>query len=162
MSEPESITRLHPLMLRRLRSGGEVIYRSTGNPLTIANILECVPDLNMNGFRAYRTGPGGTSDAEHEKLRHELLNHQQWAKNIIGLPSEARLRQLSKWQKSFEPARQWTRSTSYSLKHVFERETGIYVPDGLFIVGVLMAGFEAKFWNDSPSAVFRMRRRAVR
>jgi hypothetical protein len=116
----------------------------------------------MNGFRGYRTGRFSTTDAQHEEYRNELLNHSSWASSIIGLPSHARIERLQGWLSSFEPANTWTRSTSYGLKHIFEQEGGVYVPNGLFIVGPLMAGFTARFWNDSPNAVFQMRCPVVR
>jgi hypothetical protein len=132
-----------------------------GQP-TFNAVFEALPELNMNGFRVIRIGRFGTTDAKHEEYRGELLNHTSWAKTIAGQPSEDRLRQLQKWLGSFEIARTWTRSTSYSLKHLFESESGVYLPNGIFIVGVLMAGFSAKVWNNSPNAVFQFRRPVVR
>jgi hypothetical protein len=141
------------------KSGGTV--RPVGRP-TLEAICAAVPDLNMNGFRGYRTGQFCTTDAQHEEYRNELLNHASWASSVIGLPSHARIERLQGWLSGFERANTWTRSTSYGLKHIFEREAGIYVPEGLFIVGALMAGFTAKFWDDSTSAVFQMRRPVAR
>ena len=72
------------------------------------------------------------------------------------------LSKLLLWLGAFEESQQWTSMSSYSLKHIFERETDVYVTDGLFVLGALMAGFSVRFWDDYQSAQFKMRRPAVR
>jgi hypothetical protein len=159
MINPEVNT--NPVRCRLLRNGGGHCQLFWGGA-TIADVLSALPDLNMNGFRGFRFGPFFVSDSEHKRLRERLRNHHDRAKSIDGFPSEERLSRLGEWLRFFERARQWTRSTSYGLKHTFERETGIYVPSGLFIAAVLLACFETKFWADSTEAVFKMRRRELR
>ncbi len=64
---------------------------------------------------------------------------------------------FSKWRRDLidrtdylEPARQWVsqfgkakthRASAYAIKHVMERDTGVYVTEGAFIVSALMEGF---------------------
>lgn len=151
--------RADSVVVKRTKNGG--IVHPVGQP-TFDAVCEALPELNMNGFHCTRRRRFGPNDARHQQFRDELLNHAAWADTIVGMPSERRLQQLQKWLGSFEATSSWTRSTSYCLKHVFERETSIYLPNGLFIVGACMAGFAAKFWNNSPNAVFQFRRPGVR
>ena len=72
------------------------------------------------------------------------------------------LKKLLLWLRSFEQSKRWTSMSSYSLKHVFERETDVYVTDGLFILGALIGGFTLRFRDNDPSSVVKMRRPVVR
>jgi len=121
---------------------------------------EALPHLNAEGYRSIYNRH---ADKRHEELRAELRS----CASLEGTPSNPcvkrdALKKLIRWLRGFEHSQQWTRRDSYGLKHLFERETGVYVPDGLFTLGALMAGFSAKFAEDSPTAVFQMRRPAVR
>jgi hypothetical protein len=144
------------LLVKRAVAGKQAI---PVGPLTAANICEALPQLNSWGFRCVQ---GDVSATKHEELRAELLacaSSGSTLGNACVKPDA--LKQLLRWLSGFEHSERWS-SYSYSLKHIFERETGVYVTDGLFILGALMAGFTARFWNNSPSAKFKMHRPGVR
>jgi hypothetical protein len=133
------------------RKNGRVIRRVPGENPTVGDILDFLPDLNIQGFRCW----GRLSDISNEKhreLRAELLNP-----DALGGLSLATTEQVRGWLTSFVPSRRW-KQLSYGLKHTFERETGTYMMDGAFIVCVLMAGFEIKIAG--PSALIKMQRPA--
>jgi hypothetical protein len=144
------------VVVRKTRMGGYAL--PFGRP-TADNICEALPQLNAWGFRNIYDRH---SDKEHEELRAELLRYTTGGST----PGKAvvrpdALKKLILWLSGFERSKRWSRS-SYGLKHIFERETDVYVTDGLFTLGALMEGFTARFWNDSQSAVFQMRRPVMR
>jgi hypothetical protein len=118
---------------------------------TITEILERLPDLNAHGFRCYGNRVA-ISNSEHSKLRDDLRDA-----NSLGGLSPARVEQLAGWLSSFNPSHRW-KLESYALKHTFERETGTYMINGAFIVGVIMAGFEIKV--AAPNALIKAQRPA--
>lgn len=143
--------------VRKTRGGVHAV--PVGRP-TAENICEALPQLNAWGFRSIYDR---YSDKEHEELRAELLRYA----TVGSSPDKAvvksdALAKLIRWLSSFETSKRFTRASSYGLKHVFERETDIYVTDGLFILGALMAGFTVRVRDDDPSSVLKMRRPAVR
>lgn len=133
--------------------GGKIIKRVRGyfEGITVAQVLDFLPELNAHGFRCHGR-LGAITNSEHAKLRADLLNPDS-----LGGMLPARVEQLRGWLSSFEPSKRWKQS-SYSLKHVFERETGTYMMNGSFITCVLMEGFEIKI--DGESALIKMQRPA--
>lgn len=143
------------LVIKRL--GKQVI---PANGATAENICEALPQLNAWGFRSVYDLH---SDKRHEQLRAELLSYAlSPASSINPCVKPFALQKLLLRLEAFERAQHWTTRSSYGLKHIFERETGVYVPDGLFILGALMAGFTARLQDNYQSAHFKMRRPAVR
>lgn len=145
------------ITIRHLRSG---VLASPSGRVTVDGVCEALPCLNAYGYRSiYCT----YAMQEHQRLRDELVEYPTYGSTsgrmMIGPDA---FRQLQCWVRAFQPSHRWTQMHSYGLNHVFERETGIYVPDGVFILGALMAGFVPKFPKDSPTAIFRMWRPAVR
>lgn len=69
----------------------------------------------------------------------ENLDHPE---RYLDLPPEVKTA-LDDWiQLKFEPARRMNRDrTSYGLKHLFQRESGIYIYNGAFKGAMLAAGF---------------------
>ncbi|MEB3212409.1 MAG: hypothetical protein VKL39_13705 [Leptolyngbyaceae bacterium] len=47
-------------------------------------------------------------------------------------------------------------ANSYKLKHVMERDCGVYVPNGVFILAMVEEGFRAKRLPDSKNAAFNI------
>jgi hypothetical protein len=104
--------------------GQKVIWQVGGERATAREILDFLPDLNANGFHQVK-GRTGLLDLD-----------------VAGTPSHANAAQLAGWLTSFDETRVWNKwQDSYGLKHTFERETGTYMPNGAFIVGVIQAGF---------------------
>jgi hypothetical protein len=78
------------------------------------------------------------------------------------LEEDTALKAALRWLQDFKVSTQWTQATSYALKHILERETGVYIENGRFIVAALLRGFDMKFSAGDSSAVFKMFRPAVR
>lgn len=135
------------------RDHGKVIKRVAGwyDSISVADVLDFLPELNVHGFRCYGR-LGSITDSEHSKLRADLLDP-----NSLGGMAPAHIEQLDGWLSSFKPSRHW-KQNSYDLKHTFERETGTYFMDGAFITCVLMKGFEIKIAG--PTALIKMQRPA--
>lgn len=119
---------------------------------SVDEILHILPELNAFGFRCY--GRNGITDEKHAELRAQLLHPED---HIGGLaPRKAKC--LHRWLRPFLPTnRQW-RHNSYGLKHVFERETGVYLINGAFIVGVLQDLLTIKIESDSTNCLIAARR----
>lgn len=150
MPNQDSIT----VLVRRTKRSNIAVPRGRRSA---QEIYEALPELNAWGF-----ADSQHSRKKHEELRAELLSFTSPESSTNPCVKPGALEKLLLWMGAFEESRRWTSRSSYGLKHAFERETGVYVPDGLFILGALMAGFTARFWDDYQSAEFKMRRPAVR
>jgi hypothetical protein len=146
--DPLNRTLIRPL--RRGNKGEVIVLRSSGTP-SVAEVVGLLPELNSFGFRS-QGRLGAVQDAEHCKLRDDLLNP-----DAVGGLSAPTLKILNGWLSSFVPARRW-KQHSYALKHVFERETRTYVTEGAFIVALLIGGFELKVAGSS--ALIKLQRPA--
>jgi hypothetical protein len=134
-----SISPLNPMFRR---GNGKVIGTNSWERISVAEVLDSIPEINSHGFRCYGR-IGAISDSEHLKLRADLL-----APDCLGGLSARNLQALKRWLSSFVRAHRW-KQDSYSLKHVLERETGTYMTNGAFIVALLMDGYEVKISGSS-------------
>jgi hypothetical protein len=144
------------VLVRRTKTGNVAIPQGSR---TAEEICQALPELNAWGFQNIYADE---TDNKHEQLRAELLSVSRPEGSTNPCVKAGALKKLLRWLGGFEHSPRWTSMSSYSLKHIFERETGVYVTEGLFILGALMAGFTAGFWSDYQSAQFKMRRPAVR
>jgi hypothetical protein len=76
------------------------------------------------------------------KFLEDDLNHPDDYLSLTPIEKE----KLSTWiTEKMKPAKSFNMNhTSYGLKHLFERDTGIYVSNGQFKGAMLLHGFEPK------------------
>ena len=101
----------------------------------ISKILHQEPQLSLFGF----------SRGDNQKEREEIFHH---------------IKELDACCDWLEPMRKNKhvnrRRSSYTYKHMVEVETGLYIPNGVFIVAAIHRGFKFERTIRGTNAIFNM------
>jgi hypothetical protein len=75
------------------------------------------------------------------------------------IKSEARIQEVTAWLYEHVKPIKTTKISSYGMKHVVERITGVYISNGEFIAAALIAGYPYKY--EQPNVLFGMSNKDV-
>lgn len=112
--------------------------------MTFSELLDLHPNLTANGWRV------GAKDDKYEEDRAYLVR---------GYENVERARQ---WMSERKKTKHTTKTGSYWLKHVLEREQKQYITNGEFIAGAILAGFTPNRHSDGPNCSFNISRREIK
>lgn len=121
-----------------------LVARRQITPPTLAEVMQQHPLLGSFGIGVYNPMTKTVQQRQDELAadREELAG------------AEARVMEIAAWlRENITPIKTPTVS-SYGVKHVMERESGMYVNNGEFIAAALIAGYTFKY--DQPNVLFGM------
>lgn len=127
-----------------------------GNNMTkkkIASVIKKVPELTDFGIGLYEGGRGLSKKEYELKFKSEqekLLNSTDDFEKICNwLTKIDKIKTIN------------TRRSSYSLKHIAEKEIG-YITNGVFIAAAIYSGFNFKIYSDSQNVYFGMSEKSIK
>jgi hypothetical protein len=111
-------------------------------------ILKQKPDLMLEGFKTPRNA------YLYPSSRRDMLSNDEWV--ITFIACRAWLEQREK-QITFNQS-----GTSYGWKHIAERDTGTYIPNGVFIAAAIAEEFRFQRVYNTPNVLLNIARKRPR
>lgn len=137
----QAATRTSYMVARRQLDSLGAARRERGWP-SLAEVLEEHPKLNAYGIGAfYKRG---------ETAAERRAQIDVWRAELAA--SDALVMDTALWLDERLGRIQTPTKSSYHLKHVMEKDTGLYVANGVFIAAALTAGYTHRY--EQPNVLF--------